>query len=57
MTPLRLKRLLWLAFNGGNTKAFYSHYLKLMSQGYGDWMLGHFWLSDKGVEQLEELSK
>ena len=53
MTPLRMKRLLWLAYNGGNCKAFYSQYLKLHNLGYGDWMLGHFWLSEDGIKMLE----
>ena len=55
MTPLRMKRLLWLAYNGGNCKAFYSHYLNLQRKGYGDWVLGHFWVSDDGIKMLEML--
>jgi len=58
MTDLRLRRLLWLAYNLGNCKAFYSQYLQIM-YNYEPlllhWQFGMACLTPKGLEKLKEL--
>jgi hypothetical protein len=59
MTDLRLKRLLWVAYNHGNTKRFYPQYLKIMNTYYNpclvEWYLGAAFLTEAGVAKMKEL--
>lgn len=58
MTPLRRKRLLLLAWFGGDCKSWYSSYCEMM---YNEdpspiyWMVGHAWLTDSGRDELEQI--
>tara|TARA_R110001632_G_scaffold229936_1_gene366824 strand:+ start:161 stop:331 length:171 start_codon:yes stop_codon:yes gene_type:complete len=55
MTPLRKKRLLWLASKPHNHKAYYSQYYELINEGLVVWALGHAYLTDKGKNYLKGL--
>ena len=54
MSPLRRKRLLLLAWHGGDCKSFYSQYCQLMQEDDPPvrWMIGHAFLTDSGMKEL-----
>lgn len=55
MSPLRKKRLLLLAKNGGSHKEYYSQYCKLIGEGLVLWTLGTAYLTEEGLEYLKDL--
>lgn len=56
MTPLRKKRLLFLAGRAADHKPYYAEYCELMSEGLVRWIIGFAVLTDKGEKEYASLS-
>ena len=55
MTPLRKKRLLWMAKKPANHKPYYSQYCALINEELVRWVIGHAFLTEAGKLELERL--
>ena len=55
ISKLRLKRLLILAENPRNHKRWFKYYYWLDRWGYVEWAFGHAFITDAGMDVLEEL--
>lgn len=55
MTPLRRRRLIEMAGQGFNHKAFYGQYCFLIGEGLCGWTIGFAYRTPEGEEELKRL--